>query len=97
MKESNEKNLKTICLGGGCFWCIEAIFEGVIGVQNVTSGFSGGKIKNPSYSSLRVVVLSQPIPYHYYHPLENRLEIFLSLNSHVSGPRTPFLTWCLPS
>ena len=52
MKKSNEKNLRTIHLGGGCFWCIEAIFEGVIGVQNVTSGFAGGKIKNPSYKEV---------------------------------------------
>ncbi len=52
LQKLNEKNLKTIHLGGGCFWCIEAIFEGVIGIQDVTSGFSGGKIKNPSYKEV---------------------------------------------
>ena len=52
MKESNEENFKTIYLGGGCFWCVEAIFEDVIGVKNVISGFSGGKIKNPSYKEV---------------------------------------------
>ena len=49
MTELKHHNLKTIHLGGGCFWCTEAIFEDVIGVVNVTSGFAGGKIKNPSY------------------------------------------------
>ena len=38
--------------GGGCFWCVEAVFEDVIGVKNVASGYSGGKIKNPSYKEV---------------------------------------------
>ena len=33
----------------GCFWCVEAVFESVIGVGDVVSGYSGGKVKNPSY------------------------------------------------
>ena len=52
MKTSQNNNIKTIHLGGGCFWCIEAVFEDVIGVSNVVSGFSGGKIKNPSYKEV---------------------------------------------
>jgi peptide-methionine (S)-S-oxide reductase len=36
-------------LGGGCFWCIEAIYLDVKGVISATSGYSGGKIKNPTY------------------------------------------------
>jgi len=39
----------TITLGGGCFWCVEAIYEILKGVTKVESGFSGGKVKNPSY------------------------------------------------
>ena len=45
-------NIKKIYFGGGCFWCTEAIFENVIGVENVISGYSGGKIKNPSYKEV---------------------------------------------
>jgi peptide-methionine (S)-S-oxide reductase len=45
----NQENLKEIVLGGGCFWCIEAVFEDVIGVKSIINGYSGGKIKNPSY------------------------------------------------
>lgn len=40
---------ETITLGGGCFWCTEAIFEKLDGVVSVISGYSGGFIKNPSY------------------------------------------------
>ncbi len=39
----------TITLGGGCYWCVEAIYQQLKGVEKVVSGFSGGSIKNPSY------------------------------------------------
>jgi peptide-methionine (S)-S-oxide reductase len=35
---------------GGCFWCMESDFEGLSGVQNVVSGFTGGTLKNPTYN-----------------------------------------------
>lgn len=38
-----------ITLGGGCFWCIEAIFQRVKGVLEVVSGYSGGHLENPTY------------------------------------------------
>lgn len=43
------QNIETITLAGGCFWCIEAIFEDLKGVQKVESGYSGGNLKNPTY------------------------------------------------
>ena len=45
-------NQKEIVLGGGCFWCVEAVFDGIKGVKDITSGYSGGKIKNPSYKEV---------------------------------------------
>src|ERR1041385_3665929 len=36
-------------LGGGCFWCIEAVFDELRGVEKVVSGYSGGKTVNPTY------------------------------------------------
>ncbi len=45
----NEKTLEIATLGGGCFWCLEAVFEHVLGVASVTSGYSGGHTDNPSY------------------------------------------------
>lgn len=39
-------------LAGGCFWCTEAVFERLKGVEKVTSGFTGGSIKNPAYREI---------------------------------------------
>jgi peptide-methionine (S)-S-oxide reductase len=39
-------------LGGGCFWCLEAVFEQLRGVQSVLSGYAGGPSVNPSYESI---------------------------------------------
>lgn len=36
-------------LGGGCFWCLEAVFEQLTGIEKVESGYSGGSVDNPSY------------------------------------------------
>lgn len=52
-KASVPKNsLDTITLAGGCFWCIEAIFEELKGVLKVESGYVNGNIKNPSYKEV---------------------------------------------
>ena len=42
----------TITLGGGCFWCVEAIYEMLDGVIKVESGYSGGTVKNPTYNEV---------------------------------------------
>ena len=39
-------------LGGGCFWCLEAVFEETRGVIDVVSGYAGGDVKNPSYDQV---------------------------------------------
>ena len=43
---------ETITLGGGCFWCVEAVFEQVEGVVAVESGYCNGHVKNPSYEQV---------------------------------------------
>ncbi|MCX7797011.1 MAG: peptide-methionine (S)-S-oxide reductase MsrA [Melioribacter sp.] len=43
---------ETITLGGGCFWCTEAIFQRVKGVVKVVSGYSGGTVPNPTYEEV---------------------------------------------
>ena len=44
-----EKSVALATFGGGCFWCTEAVFQQINGVQKVVSGYSGGKIKDPTY------------------------------------------------
>lgn len=41
--------MQTITLGGGCFWCIEAVYRSLKGVESVVSGYAGGKVVNPTY------------------------------------------------
>ncbi len=43
---------KTITLGGGCFWCVEAIYQDIKGVQQVVSGYAGGMVDNPTYQQV---------------------------------------------
>ncbi|MDD2199911.1 MAG: peptide-methionine (S)-S-oxide reductase MsrA, partial [Bacteroidales bacterium] len=46
---NSQNNFDTITLGSGCFWCSEAVFSQLKGVETVTSGYSGGETKNPTY------------------------------------------------
>ncbi|MDQ6472120.1 peptide-methionine (S)-S-oxide reductase MsrA [Flavobacterium sp. LHD-80] len=45
-------NLETITVGGGCYWCVEAVYENLDGVKSVVSGFSGGNVPNPTYEEV---------------------------------------------
>ena len=45
-------NIQTITLGGGCFWCTEAVFVKVRGVTDVESGYSNGQVNRPSYEDV---------------------------------------------
>ncbi|MGI8495401.1 MAG: peptide-methionine (S)-S-oxide reductase MsrA [Pyrinomonadaceae bacterium] len=44
--------LETATLGGGCFWCTEAVFDNVQGVKDVVSGYAGGHTENPTYQQV---------------------------------------------
>lgn len=46
------RKLEQATLGGGCFWCLEAIFENIEGVENVVSGYAGGHVANPTYEQV---------------------------------------------
>ena len=80
--------MKSIVLGGGCFWCIEAVFQQVKGIERVVSGYSGGDLKNPTYENhgthAEVVQLT-------YNPeivsLEKLLEIFFSIHDPTTLDR----------
>ena len=50
--ENTDRKFDTATFGTGCFWCTEAVFEQLEGVEEVLSGYSGGHIKNPSYKEV---------------------------------------------
>lgn len=77
-------------LGGGCFWCLEAVFEEMAGVERVVSGYSGGHVNDPSYRQVCsgttghaevVEVTFDPAVL----PLDDLLRIFFTLHD----PTTP--------
>jgi len=49
---NSTNNLETATLGGGCFWCTEAIFQMLPGVKSVVSGYAGGTRENPTYKEV---------------------------------------------
>jgi methionine-S-sulfoxide reductase len=49
---SDGQRTEVVTLGGGCFWCLEAVFEEVPGVKSVVSGYAGGTVANPSYKEV---------------------------------------------
>lgn len=50
IQSTHEKEIAT--LGGGCFWCLEAVYQEFRGVEKVVSGYSGGHVENPSYKQV---------------------------------------------
>ena len=52
INELNNANLEIATFGAGCFWCTEAVYERLNGVEKVISGYSGGYVKNPSYKEV---------------------------------------------
>ncbi len=47
--KKHEKKLEKATFGAGCFWCVEAVFQNLKGVEKVVSGYSGGHVDNPTY------------------------------------------------
>ncbi len=45
-------NLERATLGGGCFWCVEAVLTRLRGIHKVTSGYAGGHVENPTYEQV---------------------------------------------
>jgi methionine-S-sulfoxide reductase len=86
----NTEFIDTITLGGGCFWCVEAVFLRMKGVVSATSGYSGGFVKNPAYREVcngttghaEVVKIA-------YNKNETTLEDILSVFFVVHDPTTP--------
>jgi peptide-methionine (S)-S-oxide reductase len=52
MSAGRNNSTEVATLGGGCFWCVEAVYERIDGVQSVVSGYAGGKNANPTYEEI---------------------------------------------
>lgn len=52
MIEVETTKVDSLTIGGGCFWCVEAVFQRIDGVVKIVSGYSGGTTKNPSYKEI---------------------------------------------
>lgn len=52
MSAETEPARETAVFGGGCFWCVEAVYEKLPGVIEVTSGYAGGTVENPTYEQV---------------------------------------------
>ena len=50
--EKRLSELETATLGAGCFWCVEAVFQELKGVESVISGYTGGQLKDPNYKDV---------------------------------------------
>lgn len=48
----NDSNLQVATLAGGCFWCLEAVYDELVGVEDVVSGYAGGQVDNPNYQQV---------------------------------------------
>ena len=52
MQTSSAAKREVTTLGGGCFWCLEAVFDNLKGVESVESGYMGGEVKDPTYEQV---------------------------------------------
>ena len=52
MENNIKQQFETATLGTGCFWCTEAIFQDLEGVESAVSGYSGGHVENPTYEQV---------------------------------------------
>jgi peptide-methionine (S)-S-oxide reductase len=87
---NNTSNTETAVLGGGCFWCIEPVFLALKGVTEVTPGYCGGHVDNPSYEQvcekntghIEVVQVK-------FDPAVIRFEVLLQVFFATHDPTTP--------
>lgn len=81
--------LPSIVLGAGCFWCIEAVFNRVQGIEHLEVGYSGGDIKNPTYRQITTGTTGHvEVAKIFYDPAVISLEDVLAIFWHTHDPTT---------
>ena len=87
MNHSPDKEVAT--LAGGCFWCLEAIFKEVRGIEKVVSGYSGGTAVNPSYNEVCSGITGHAESVQLtYHPKQISFREILAIFFAVHDPTT---------
>ena len=84
-----EKKLEQATFGAGCFWCVEAIYELVEGIEHVESGYSGGHVENPSYREVTTGRTGHvEVARVYFDPEIISYEELLTVLWHTHNPTT---------
>jgi peptide-methionine (S)-S-oxide reductase len=87
MNRGTDKEIAT--LAGGCFWCLEAIFKEVKGIEKVVSGYSGGTAVNPSYNEVCSGITGHAESVQLtYHPKQISFKEILAIFFAVHDPTT---------
>jgi peptide-methionine (S)-S-oxide reductase len=88
--EPTKPALQSIVVGGGCFWCVEAVFQRLPGVKKVVSGYSGGHVKNPTYEQICEKTTGHAEVVRVdYDPAVVKLETILDVFFVAHDPTTP--------
>lgn len=88
-EEIKQKGYETITLAGGCFWCTEAVFAALKGVQSVMPGYAGGHVKNPSYNAVCAGTTGHAeCAQIIYDPKECALDTILDVHFKTHDPTT---------
>lgn len=87
-----ESSVEKATLGGGCFWCLEAVFERLEGVESVVSGYAGGHVANPSYDQVMTgrTGHAEVIQVRFYPEViryEQLLELFFAMHDPTTKNR----------
>ncbi len=87
--KTDASKLQTAVLAGGCFWCIETIFQDIKGIEKVESGYSGGSTKNPTYKEVCTGTTGHAeVVQITYDPSQLTYEQLLTVFFHIHNPTT---------
>jgi peptide-methionine (S)-S-oxide reductase len=85
----NSKPLETAVLGGGCFWCVEAVYERIDGVVSVEAGYAGGTKDNPTYDDVCTGTTGHAeVARITYDPSKTSFDNLLNVFWHAHDPTT---------
>ncbi|WP_010134733.1 peptide-methionine (S)-S-oxide reductase MsrA [Ochrovirga pacifica] len=80
-------NLKVAYFASGCFWCVEAIYESIPGVEEVISGYAGSSVKNPTYRTIKDTGHAETVAV-YYHPNQVNFKTLVKAYYDSQDPTT---------